>query len=312
LFITIKIRSRAATLALLTTVGLTVLKLGTARYSHSVGLLSEGIHSFLDLVSATISFFTVKEAGKPADHGHPFGHGKIETLSSLFEALLLAVAGFVIIWEGVDHVLHPQPVQHEGLALLVILISFVVSFLMYRHNAFAALQTESSALHVNALHFQSDVIASGGVFLGLALMKITGWTVLDPLVAFGVAAYILAISAPQVRSALLELVDTQLPPTEVRQIKTLLSQFKGKTIEAHDLRTRKSGATRHIDFHLVVCSQMTVDSSHSICDEIETQILAIFPNASVTIHVEPCSFVETPMIQNDLQCLKGAKCLRLG
>jgi cation diffusion facilitator family transporter len=313
LSITIRIRNRAAALALITTVGLTALKLTAALFSNSVGLLSEGIHSFLDLISASLSVFTVREAGKPADVGHPFGHGKIETLSSLFEALLLALAALLIIWEGIDHLQHPTPIRHEGLALLVIFISLVVSYFMYRHNTSAANATDSSALRVNALHFLSDVVASFGVFVGLALMKITGWTIIDPIVAFGVAIYILMISAVQVKSALLELADTQLPYHEIEQIQALLAQFKDRTIEAHDLRTRKSGATRHIDFHLVVCSLLTVETSHSICDEIETKLLLLFPSASVTIHVEPCRFVETAVIRKDIHCPEGGtKCLHLG
>src|SRR4051812_21256277 len=120
-------RQRAATLALLVTIGLTIIKLAAALVSNSIGLLSEGIHSFLDLVSAAISFFTVREAGKPADQGHPFGHGKIETLSSLFESLLLAVAAVVIVYEAIDHIQHPHPVHNEGLALAVIGVSLVVS-----------------------------------------------------------------------------------------------------------------------------------------------------------------------------------------
>jgi cation diffusion facilitator family transporter len=282
------VRHQAASLALAATVGLTALKLSAAYLSGSVGVLSEGVHSFLDLVSAMLSFFTVREAGKPADEDHPFGHGKIETLSSLFESLLLVVAACLIVFEAWDHYHHPQPVQYQGVAMAVMVISLGASYYVYRHNFKAAVTADSSALHVNALHFLSDVVASLGILVGLVLLKLTGLLIIDSIMAFGVAAYILFISAGQVKKALLELADTQLPQSEIATIREILEGVEPRAIEAHDLRTRKSGATRHIDFHLVVCGQMTVDESHGVCDELEYRINAIFPNASVNIHVEPC------------------------
>ena len=282
------IRKEATLLALGATIGLTVLKLGVGILSGSVGVISEGIHSFLDLISATVAFFTVREAGKPADRGHPYGHGKIETLSSLFESLFLVAAAGVIIAEGLEHFRHPHPIQHANLAIGTILISLLVSYWVYHENTKAAQATESSAIKVNALHFFSDVIASAGILSGLIFMKLTGWLLIDPIMAFAVAGYILLISAKQVKEAMLELTDTQLPDSEIKQIEAVFKKFNDKAIEAHDLRTRRSGATRHIDFHLVVCGKMSVNESHAVCDEMESEITKIFSEASVNIHVEPC------------------------
>ncbi len=259
-----------------------------AYFSGSVGVLSEGIHSTLDLVSAAISFFTVRVAGKPADEDHPFGHGKIETVSSLFESLLLVAAAALIVVEGIEHFKNPQPVQFQALAMFAMVVSLVVSFAVYRHNLAASRVTDSSAIKVNALHFLSDVVASAGILVGLLILKFTGWLVIDALMAFAVAAYILIISLKQVRESIGELTDTQLPEREIRAIRRLLDEFKDDAIEAHELRTRKSGANRHMDFHLVVCGQMSVDESHAVCDRIEARVDAMFPRSSVNIHVEPC------------------------
>jgi cation diffusion facilitator family transporter len=272
---------------------LTVIKIGVGWLSGSAAVFSEGLHSFLDLVSALLSFFTVREAGKPADEDHPFGHGKIETLSSLFESLLLLGAAALMVYEGCAHLIHPEPLQYQGLAVGVIVLSMVVSFVMYRHNLGAANLVESGALHVNAFHFLSDVMAGGAIVIALLVVRVTGWLWIDAVMAFAVAAYILIISAKQVKIALVELLDTQLPESEINEIKVLLNSFHGKTIEAHDLRTRKSGATRHIDFHLVCCGKMSVDESHAVCDEIEHKIGSVYPNTSVNIHVEPCEFEKT-------------------
>jgi cation diffusion facilitator family transporter len=297
---TTKVRNEAVVLALSGTVVLTVLKLGVAYLSGSVGVLSEGLHSFLDLVSATVSFFTVREAGKPADKEHPYGHGKIETISSLFESLLLAVAAVVIFYEGIEHLKNPQPIHHAGLAQGIIFFSMVVSYWIYRHNLAAAKETDSSAIHVNALHFLSDVVASVGVLIGLFLMKLTGWLWLDPVIAFVVATYILVVSAKQVKGAIQELSDTQLPDAELQALNRLFDYFREQMINAHDLRTRKSGSTRHIDFHLVVCGQMTVENSHGVCDQLESRITEVFPQASVNIHVEPCEREKTQCHQTCL------------
>ncbi|MFZ9596686.1 MAG: cation diffusion facilitator family transporter [Bdellovibrionia bacterium] len=281
-------RKQAATLALGVTIGLTALKLGVAYVSDSVGVLSEAIHSFLDLISAGVSFFTIRVAGKPADEDHPYGHGKIETLSSLFESIHLVAAAVLIIFEGVDHLRHPMAIRHGGLALGVMGVSIVVSYFTFQHNFNAAQETESSALHVNALHFLSDVVASLGVFLGLILLEWTGWVMIDPLIAFAVAGYILVISVGQVKKSLMELADTQLPSEELEKIKQVVQQCQGELLAAQEIRTRKSGATRHIDFNLVVCGHMTVDASHALCDEVEAKITEVFPRASINIHVEPC------------------------
>lgn len=279
-------------------------KLSVAKLSGSVGMLSEGVHSFLDLISASLSYFTVRHAVKPADADHPFGHGKIETLSSLFESLLLVAAAGWITYEGVQHVTHPAPIEYEGLAMFTMGVSIAISYWVYRHNLNASEVAESSALRVNALHFLSDVVASIGVLVGLVLLKLTGWLMIDPIMAFAVAGYILLISVKQVVQALQELADAQLPDSEIEEIRKVVSQFEGRTIEAHDIRTRRSGMTRHIDFHLVVCGHMSVHESHAVCDEIELKINERFPNASVNIHVEPCETEHTGCAV-DCSVLKG-------
>ncbi len=277
-------------MALGATVGLTAFKFGVGLVSGSVGVLSEAIHSFLDLISASVSYFTIRASGKPADEDHPYGHGKIETLSSLFESLLLVAAAVWMVIEGIEHIHNPHPIEYQWLAITVIAVSLVVSYIVYRHNSNAAEVTESSAIQVNALHFFADVIASAAVLAGLVLLKFTGWLILDALLAFVVAGYVLLLAFQQVRKATRELTDVQLPDSEIHAIQKILGKFKGKILEAHDLRTRRSGATRHIDFHMVVCGEMTVNESHAVCDEIEEKISAEFPTASVNIHVEPCRY----------------------
>lgn len=251
-------------------------------------MISEAVHSLLDLFSAFVAFFTIRHAGKPADEGHPFGHGKFETLSSLLESfLLLAAAGFVLN-EGIDRFKHPREVEQGWLAILTLMISVGVSYWVYRHNRNAAQKTESSAIYVNALHFLADVVASLGVLVGLVLLQVTGWNGWDAISALGIAAYILGISWKQIKNSMAELLDTGLPDDEIKKLRDVIDGFSKKILNVHDIRTRKSGAYRHIMFHLVVCGRMSVSESHQICDQMEEAILGIYPQSSVTIHVEPC------------------------
>jgi len=274
----------------LTTVVLTLLKLIVGYVSGSVGVLSEGIHSFLDVISAAVAFFTIREAAKPADKDHPFGHGKFETLSSLVEAALLWAASGWIFYEGVNKLSHPEPIAYSGIALLVMGVSVVLSLYVYKQNKAAATITESRAIELNALHFLSDVVASMGVFIGLVIIEFTGWLWVDSAMAFGIALYIFMISWEQIKGALQDLVDTQLPDEEIKKIKEILFSFQKKIINYKDLKTRRSGAVRHIDFNLLICGKMSVNDSHHICDEIELAIEKIYPQSMINIHVEPCSF----------------------
>lgn len=282
------LRSRAASTALGAALSLTALKFGVAAYSHSVGVFSEGIHSALDLVSAAIAAFSIREAGKPADHEHPYGHGKFETLSSLFESLLLVLASVLIVAEGIAHLRNPHPIEHAGYAIATIAVSLVVSYLVYLHNAKAGKETDSSAIQVNALHFLADAVTSAGVLFALVAIHLTGAIWIDPLIAFLVAFYILGVSWRQVKRSVEELTDRRLPLAEVARAREILDGFKPRIMEAHELKTRRSGIHRHFNFHALVCGRMSVVESHEVCDEIEDRLEGEFPGSHVSIHVEPC------------------------
>ncbi|MBN22992.1 MAG: cation-efflux pump [Bdellovibrionaceae bacterium] len=281
-------RRSAATLALGATLFLTAIKFVGAVLSGSVGVLSEGIHSFLDLISAAIAYVAVPRAGEPADEAHPFGHGKIETVSSLLESVLLLGAAGFIAYESLSRWSEPGHLDHSWMAISILVVSIVVSFWVYQQNLRTSKETESMALEVNALHFLSDVLSGLGVLTSLLLIEWTGWTWLDPLSGLGVAVYIFLIGVKQTKRALADLVDVQLPDEELKEIREILSRFTDPVKGIHDLRTRRSGPSRHIDFHLLVCKYLTVEESHSICDRMEKAIEVTFPSAETQIHVEPC------------------------
>jgi cation diffusion facilitator family transporter len=276
---------------------LTCLKFATAEISGSVSLFSEAIHSLLDLVSAGITFFTLRESIKPADLEHPFGHGKMENLSSLFECVLLLLAAVLIIKESTTQWSHIQPVTHQPASIAVLVFSLIVSFFAYQHNSQAAIKLDSRALETNATHFLADAASNLAVLLGFILMHFTGWQIIDPVLALCVAAYLVTICIPQIKSNIAELIDNRLPVSEIEQIVEKISLSKKEFIQFRKLRTRKSGNHRHIDFQVVFCGSISVGNAYAVCDTIENNIKAVFTEPSISIYMRPCEKQKTQCFQ---------------
>ena len=287
-------RKNASTLALAATFLLTNVKMVVAVFTGSVGVLSETIHSGLDLLSSLVTFFVVRASGKPADLNHPFGHGKIESISALFEAFLLFVAGGYIVFEGVRAWANSDShhIHNTGWGIAALGGSIVVNLFVYLQNRKVAREHESIAIETNAFHFLTDMFSSLAVFVSLIIVQYTGWVWVDALVAVVIAAYITVVGIQQMRKCIAELSDTALPDDEVGAIAKAIEKHKSKFVNYHDLRTRKSGAKRHVDFHLEICSEDRVARAHAVCDEIEDDLMKQFKETDVNIHVEPCGHHE--------------------
>ncbi|MDM8001315.1 MAG: cation diffusion facilitator family transporter [Bacteroidota bacterium] len=278
------IKTRTARLSVISNSLLIAMKLAAGIISGSVSIISEAIHSSLDLVAAVIAFFAVKISGTPADDRHPFGHGKVENVSGVIEALLIFVASGWIVFEAVDRFINPGETGALGLGVLVMAISAVVNTMVSRRLYKVARQTDSVALEADALHLKTDVITSAGVALGLALMWITGWHVLDPIIAIGVAVIIIYESWMLLRKAFSPLLDTALSPSEMKKLTGLLEEMN---IDYHDLKTRAAGHQRFVEFHLDVPPHETIETIHRQCDIIEERLEREFTDINVIIHPEP-------------------------
>jgi cation diffusion facilitator family transporter len=281
---TTPIKTRTARLSVISNSLLIAMKLAAGIISGSVSIISEAIHSSLDLVAAIIAFFAVKISGTPADDRHPFGHGKVENVSGVIEALLIFVASGWIVFEAVDRFINPGETGALGLGVLVMAISAVVNTMVSRRLYKVARQTDSVALEADALHLKTDVITSAGVALGLALMWITGWHVLDPIIAIGVAVIIIYESWMLLRKAFSPLLDTALSPSEMKKLTGLLEEMN---IDYHDLKTRAAGHQRFVEFHLDVPPHETIETIHRQCDIIEERLEREFTDINVIIHPEP-------------------------
>ena len=275
-----------ARLSIFSNTTLIVFKVIAGILSGSVSIISEAIHSLMDLLASVVAFFSVRISDTPADKNHPYGHGKFENISGVVEALLIFVAAFWIIYEAVKKIVHPEPVESIGIGLVVMIVAAVVNTIVSRKLYRVARETGSVALEADALHLKTDVYTSAGVAVGLALLWITDFHLIDPIIAIFVALLILRESFELFNRAYSPLLDSALPAKEVEQIAAIIRSHCTDRMSFHNLRSRKAGNFMYIDFHLNLDPSLTVGAAHAICDQIEEDIKQVIPQTEVTIHVE--------------------------
>jgi cation diffusion facilitator family transporter len=283
------LKSRAALLSILSNTILVVFKLAVGIMMQSVSVISEAVHSGIDLMAAVIAWFSIRESGKPADDEHRFGHGKIENVAGTIEALLIFGAAVYIIIEAARKIISgTMEVEALGSGAAVMALSAMANYFVSRHLLKVARRTDSVALEADAMHLRTDVYTSIGVLAGLIAIKLTGIHLLDPLVAIGVALLIIKAAYDLTRNAFFPILDVRLPDAEEQIILDVLKDHPGKVLEFHKLRTRKSGNIRQIDMHLLVPKGLTVGEAHRLSHEIIRQIEESLPDSQILVHIEPC------------------------
>ncbi len=264
-----------------------VLKLIVGFLTGSVAVISEAVHSSMDLFASVITFFSIRIAGRPADDDHPYGHGKAENIAGTIETLLIFVAGIWIIVESINKFTNPHEIRLPALGIFVMLFGAAVNIIISRVIKRAADKANSVAMKSNALHLYTDVFTSLGIAGSLLLVYLTGWTWLDPVIAILTAIYIMFEAWKLLKESFPPLMDQRLNKKEEEEIKRIILAHKEDFIEFHDFRSRRAGTEEYIDFHLVVSSEMTVTEAHSLCDTIEREIGEFYSKAQVLIHLEP-------------------------
>jgi cation diffusion facilitator family transporter len=288
-------KTSAAGLSIVSNSALVIGKIVIGLTMGSVSVLAEGIHSGVDLLAALLAFFSIRAAVKPPDAQHRFGHGKIENISGTVEGLLIFGAAGFIIYEAVQRIMDGVEVDQLGLGIVVMGVSTLANFIVSRHLHAVAKKTESIALEADAWHLTTDVYTSLGVFGGLVLVWFTGWlgweyaTLLDPIVAIGVAGLIVKAAWDITHKALKGLLDTSLPQEELALIRESVKSGDAVVLGFHGLATRQSGSERFIKLHVVFPRAMHLDSVHVVCDRVEALIKEQLPNSHITIHSEPCT-----------------------
>jgi len=288
-----KTKTSAAGLSVASNTFLVAAKLVVGLATGSISVLSEAAHSGIDLLAALFAWGSVCVSSKPPDEGHPFGHGKFESVSGAVEAVLIFVVAVFIFVESARELIRGPGIRSADVGIVVMACSVVVNIFVSRLLFRVARQTDSIALEADAQHLAADVYTSVGVFVGLIVVKVTGLRVLDPIVAIFVGALIVRTAYKLTAKTLKELLDARLPEQEKRQVELIISEHYRDFVGFHRLRSRKSGSTRHIDLHLVVCRDESVDVAHELCDHLELDVRSALPSVCLTIHVEPC------MIESD-------------
>ncbi len=286
-------KEATARLSVISNTLLMLLKLAVGATLGSVSMISEAIHSGMDLVASVIAFFSVRKSAEPADSEHTYGHGKFESMSGLAESLLIFIAAILIIREAAIQLLEPPgeamnpTLMFAGMAVMATsaIVNWVVSARLMR----VAKETESIALESDAWHLRTDVYTSVGVFAGLVLIRLTGLVVLDSIVAIGVALVILKAAYDLTTKSYRDLIDHCLTEEEDARIRRVICEHQSRYARYHTLRTRRSGPEVFIDFSLVVDKEVSVEFSHDLTDHLEADLKTEFPRASVMIHIEPDS-----------------------
>ena len=288
--------TRYAWLSVATAVGVIVLKVAAYLLTGSMGFLSDALESGANIIAAIITLVALLVAARPPDKEHAYGHSKAEYLSSGAEgALILLAAGF-IAWQAILRLLNPEPLAQVGLGILVSAVAAVANFSVARILLKAGREHRSDALTADAHHLLTDVWTSIGVIVGVALVSLTGWLWLDPVVALIVAIQILLTGYKLVRNAVNGLMDAGLPDEEVARIRVILERFGEEGVRYHALRTRSSGAQRFVSVHIQVPGDWSVQRGHELLEEIEREIRNELSPVNVITHIEP---VEDPVSWKD-------------
>jgi len=279
---------RTAFLSILSNTVLIAGKLAVGLITGSVSVISEAIHSGIDLIAAFIAYFSVRAAARPPDKEHQFGHGKIENLSGYIEATLIFFAAALIIHQAWDKIVKGTGVELVWMGLAVMGLSIVLNWFVSRRLMAVAKKYHSAALEADALHLTTDIYTSIGVLVGLGLVQVTGLQIIDPIVAIIVAVMIIVAAYRLTRKSVRDLVDIKLTDEEESAVKRILEEHASQFVGYHEMRTRRAGNTRFIDLHLVVNKELHVDESHKLTEHLETDLVKAFPDSQVLIHIEPC------------------------
>ncbi len=277
----------AAGLSISSNTVLILLKIIAGHLSGSISIISEAIHSLSDFLASVLTFFAVTRSAEPADKDHPFGHGKYEDMSGFIEGGLIIFAGFYIIYEAAKKIIFGYSMEAESmLGIYVMGFAVLTNFLVSRYLFYVAKKSDSVSLLADAEHLSTDIYSSLGVLLGLILIKITGITLLDPVIAIIVAVIILKTGFSISKETLNNLLDGSLP---VEDIQTIENVLKNNTVIKgyKNIKGRKAGQYKEIEITLLFNPDMKISCCHNICDQIEAEIKTALGNVSTTIHAEP-------------------------
>jgi len=284
----IRTKSRAAGLSIASNALLIALKLAAGAITGSIAIITEAVHSTIDLVASVIAFFSVRKADEPADAEHPYGHEKVENLAAAIEGMLILVGAGVIVYEATHQLVEGAEVDRLGVGIAVMAFSVFANLAVSSVLSRQARAHESQALEGDAAHLRTDAMTSAGVLFGLALVQVTGNAAFDPITALVVAVAIVWAGFRILRRSSAVLVDEALPSIEMDRIEEAIATARTADVAGyHKLRARRAGSRRHIDLHVQYRSGTSLERAHELAHQMRASIEAEIPNSEVLIHAEP-------------------------
>ena len=281
-------KTRAAAVSIASNSCLIVLKVAAGLITGSVGILSDAVHSLMDLIASLIAWASVRKADEPADASHRYGHEKLEDLAAGAQALLLLIGAVVIAVEAVRRLINGGRVDSIGIGIAVAGVAAVVNFVVSAYLERTGERTGSNALHANAADLRTDAIVSLAVLVSLVLVKFTGATWLDSVVGLLVAAAITRTGVRILVDASRRLVDEALPADELAALQQVVESFVGdEVVGFHDLRARHVGSRHQVDLHLQFASGTSLERAHYVSHQLQDAVIARLPGTTVLVHLEP-------------------------
>jgi len=291
----IRTKSGAAGLSIASNSVLIATKLAAGAITGSIAILTEAIHSLIDLVASVVAFVSVRKADEPADADHPYGHEKVESLAATIEGMLILIGAGIIVYEATRRLVIGSEIETVPLGLAVMAFSTVANFAVSAVLSKRAREHDSPALAGDAAHLRTDALTSLGVFVGLLAVQITGAAAFDSITALIVAAVIVVTGVRIIWSSSGVLVDEALPPEEMDQVEAAIAAARTQEVAGyHKLRARQAGSRRYIDLHVQYRSGTSLERAHELAHQMRAEIEAAIRGAEVLIHVEPETSLRDP------------------
>ncbi len=295
--------TRFAWLSIAAALATIALKMAAWWLTGSVGLLSDALESIVNLVAAAMTLWMLALAARPPDEMHAYGYSKAEFFASGFEGMMIFAAALAIGWAAADRLLHPQPIERVGLGLAVSVAASAINFGVARVLLAASRRYGSIALEADAHHLMTDVWTSVGVVIAVAAVALSGWALLDPLIAIAVAVNIVLTGYALMRRSALGLLDRAVPAETQAKIDAVLARYRGEDVDFHALRTRDAGGRSFVSVHVLVPGRWSVQRGHDLIERLERDVIAAVPGAALFTHLEPredpASYLDEPLDRSD-------------
>jgi cation diffusion facilitator family transporter len=292
----IRTKSGAAALSIASNALLIAIKLVAGAITGSIAIVTEAVHSLIDLVASVIAFVSVRKADEPADVEHPYGHEKVESLAATIEGMLILIGAGIIVFEATRRLVTGASVETLGVGIAVMGLSVIANLVVSAVLARQARLHDSPALEGDAAHLRTDALTSSGVLGGLVLVQVTGIDAFDSITALAVAVAIVVAGLRIIRRSSAVLVDEALPPQEMDAIEAAIAAARTPDVAGyHRLRARRAGSRRHVDLHVQFRSGTSLERAHELAHRMRDEIATNLPNAEILIHVEPETSVRPPL-----------------